>query len=315
MSAQNTYEHHGPTFDCFSSKEVAAHYYGLRAARELAIAAPLKRGLEFNIKLQIPQQNPSSSSRPVPFIPGSMDTNEATVSLQLIEALKSGAGGFSQVWTASLVGAPETVLVLKIIQPSMTSTPGLYERWVGWYVSPADLAGHEAWVYRTLAHKQGDLIPYFFGMSTINTPSDEEAWVLVLEFIPGPTVQRAAEEFTSISMMQELCRLSVAAVREFVLGGWMLIDLQGSNFIATGSPGARKVVLIDLYGAHQIPQDRVLDMAYYQARDLFFSVALLVEDEAEGIIAWGKEHIPFVGDHHEPEDKPLPAASGGVCVA
>ncbi|KAJ6514548.1 hypothetical protein DFH09DRAFT_1374024 [Mycena vulgaris] len=94
--------------------------------------------------------------------------------------------------------------------------------------------------------KLGLLIPYFFGLSTIVTPCGEEAWVLVLEFIPGPTVNGDAD-FASISNIRDFCALGVDAMQKFVRGGWTLRDIRPPNFILTGAPGAWAVVIIDLF--------------------------------------------------------------------
>jgi hypothetical protein len=89
------------------------------------------------------------------------------------------------------------------------------------YYEPWDLAHNEAWVYRHLPHCQGLLIPYFFGLSTVSdsswflfpgficfwivTPCWEEALVLVLEFIPGLTVNGVADS-ASISNIRDFVR-------------------------------------------------------------------------------------------------------------
>ncbi|KAJ7748933.1 hypothetical protein B0H16DRAFT_1725323 [Mycena metata] len=114
------------------------------------------------------------------------------MTLQLDAMLQLGLDGLSEVWTAHPTRNPETCLG---------------------YEDPWYLAHNEAWVYRYLSEKQGLSIPYFFGLHTITTPSQETAWVLVLEFIPGLT---ANELFNSRSIpnIQDFCILGIKAVGE-----------------------------------------------------------------------------------------------------
>ncbi|KAJ7509909.1 hypothetical protein B0H11DRAFT_1702755 [Mycena galericulata] len=164
-------------------------YNHLSSLRELAISAPLEQGMQFTLDLQIPPQNPHPGARQVPRTCTTDRPHSTTVALQLNAALQSGVDTFSQVWTAAVIGVPETYLVMKIIQPSLCFLPDPESNmhWREAYYNPLDLAHNEAWVYHTLAHRQGLSILYFFGVFDIVTPSREAAWALVLEFIPGPT--------------------------------------------------------------------------------------------------------------------------------
>ncbi|KAJ7609382.1 hypothetical protein DFH06DRAFT_1376445, partial [Mycena polygramma] len=170
-----------------------AIYESLCEARKSARNNPLTCGSQFSLTLDIPPQNPAPSARSVPLLATTSDSGTAKVLLELREVLQSGIGGYSQVWRAVPLGAPETSLVMKIIQPSLCHFPLPDEDWMGDNHRPEHLARHEAWVYQAFASKQGSLIPYFFGLHTIKTPSEEWAWVLVLEFIPGDTLEAAAE--------------------------------------------------------------------------------------------------------------------------
>ncbi|KAJ7453252.1 hypothetical protein B0H11DRAFT_1926992 [Mycena galericulata] len=148
-------------------------------------------------------------------------------------------------------------------------------------------------VYRHLPHHQGLLIPYFFGLSSIITPCGEAAWVLVLEFIPGLTVNGVADS-ASISNIRDFCALGVDAVREFVLGGWTLRDIRPPNFILTGTPGAWAVVIVDLFLSNPIKStaDREL-IARLQARSFFFAFVFCVRDVDGDIRLGGGEFGPF----------------------
>ncbi|KAJ7609360.1 hypothetical protein DFH06DRAFT_1485836 [Mycena polygramma] len=180
-------------------------------ARKSATNNPLvQRGSQFSLTLDIPPQNPAPGARGVPLLATITDSGSAKV---LLEVLQPGIGGYSQVWRAVPRGAPETSLVMKIIQPSLCYFPLPDEDWMGDNHRPEHLARHEAWVYQAFASKQGSLIPYFFGLHTIKTPSEEWAWVLVLEFIPGDTLKADAER-KSIRLIQEFCTLGIDSVKE-----------------------------------------------------------------------------------------------------
>ncbi|KAJ7349358.1 hypothetical protein DFH08DRAFT_959510 [Mycena albidolilacea] len=245
-----------------SESDVAVVCDEKMAARELALQTPLQTGLQFTLTLEIPLQNPAPNAHNLPRVPSLGPTV-----VQLREELQQGIDGFSQVWTAVCVDGPGTCLVLKIIQPSICC--GILSDPTDEYYEPWDLAHNEAWVYQHLPHYQGLLIPYFFGLSTIVTPC-KEAWVLVLEFIPGLTVNGVADS-ASISNIRDSCALGVDAVREFVRGGWTLRDIRPPNFILTGSPGAWAVVIIDLFLSKPIKStaDREL-IASNQVQDFFF---------------------------------------------
>ncbi|KAJ7705798.1 hypothetical protein B0H14DRAFT_3903378 [Mycena olivaceomarginata] len=259
--------------------DLAVVYDEQLAARELALQAPLQTGLQFPLVLETPLQNPALNARQLPRIPGPGPTI-----IQLRDELQRGIDGFSQVWTAVCVDGPGVCLVLKIIQPSICR--GIPEDPRDEYYEPWDLAHNEAWVYRHLPHCQGLSIPYFFGLSTIVTPCGEEAWVLVLEFIPGLTVNGVADS-ASISNIRDFFALGVDAVREFVRGGWTLRDIRPPNFILTGAPGAWAVVIIDLFLSKPLKStdDREL-IATHQAQDFFYRFVLCVEDVDKDICNW-----------------------------
>ncbi|KAJ6462377.1 hypothetical protein C8R47DRAFT_1225525 [Mycena vitilis] len=235
----------------FDPNDTRAIYNSLCKARQSATNKPLQCGSQFSLALDIPRQNSAPGARGVPFLGTNGTTAEsgtAKVSLALREVLQPGIGGFSQVWRAVPLGAPDTSLVMKIIQPSLCYFPLPDEDWLGDNHRPQHLAEHEAWVYKAFASKQGSLIPYFFGLHTIETPSKEWAWVLVFEFIPGHTLAAAAEQ-KSIPVIQEFCTLGIESVKEMALSHWELADMQNpANFILTGTGETRRVVLIDLFG-------------------------------------------------------------------
>ncbi|KAJ7087644.1 hypothetical protein B0H15DRAFT_781278 [Mycena belliarum] len=163
---------------------ITNNYKAMQKLRREARKEPLRAGLRFTLPLKIPAQNPNSGSRPVPFV---STTEPAT--LELVEALQTGVDKTSQIWTARVMETPETVLVMKIVQLSMCVNPDLDHFFWGDWEYPPDFAPREAWVYARLRVLQGLYVPYFFGIHKVSTPSKETAGVLVLEYIPGQTIE------------------------------------------------------------------------------------------------------------------------------
>ncbi|KAJ7199626.1 hypothetical protein GGX14DRAFT_661517 [Mycena pura] len=305
------YEFRELHFNRRSESDVSVAYDEKMAARELALQAPLRTGLQFTLALESPLQNLGPNARKLPRVP----TLSPTV-LQLRDELQRGIGGFSQVWTAVCVDEPETCLVLKIIQPSICC--GIPPDPMDEYYEPWDLAHNEAWVYQHLPHCQGLLIPYFFGLSTIVTPCEEEAWVLVLEFIPGLTVNGVADS-ASISNIRDFCALAVNAVGEFVRGGWILRDIRPPNFLLTGAPGAWAVVIIDLFLSEPLESttDREL-LASHQAQSFLSKFVFCVEDVDNDIYAWAKRNLPVwalpIHSDSEEEEQAVHLESHGLDI-
>ncbi|KAJ7924521.1 hypothetical protein B0H13DRAFT_1187386 [Mycena leptocephala] len=272
-------------FNPRSEDDVEIVYQEKMEARRIALKKPLETGLGFTLDLEVPPLNPDPGSRPLPFIPR---TNSSTgVVLRLHEVLQPGVNAFSQVWTANVVGA-ETCLVMKIIQPSLLRLPS---DWANEYYDPWDLAHNEAWVYQKLVRHQGLLIPYFFGVFEIVAPCGEVAWVLVLEFVPGLTVNDV-DESTSKADIHDFCALGVDAVRDFARSGWSLRDIRGPNFILTGAPGAWIVVIIDLFLAQPCGSLDLERVAEIEARQFFFNFAICVRDVCPGIYKWARKDLP-----------------------
>ncbi|KAJ7779411.1 hypothetical protein DFH07DRAFT_765697 [Mycena maculata] len=105
-----------------------------------------------------------------------------------------------QVWTAEIVGSPRTLVDLIIIQESMCPVPsdggGPRD-----FIYPKDLAGSEVWGHERFKDMPGLRIPYFFGLDTIQIPSNES---LVLEYIPGRTLTRFSGPSRSPSLTSRI---------------------------------------------------------------------------------------------------------------
>ncbi|KAK7026637.1 hypothetical protein R3P38DRAFT_2624502 [Favolaschia claudopus] len=277
------YERRPFPFNRLDEEAVAAANEAQLAAREIALRTPLQSDLQFTLKLEIPAQNAAPNARKLPGISGS-----DSVTVRLCEELQQGIDGFSQVWTAVCV-EDETQLVLKILQPSIC-------RGIPWdhrdeYFDPRDLAHNEAWVYQHLPHIQGTLIPYFFGLSTIVTPCGEEAWVLVLEYIPGLAGHKINDS-TPVSDIREFCVLGASAVKEFILGGWSLREIRSPNFILTGHPGSRTVVIIDLALSEPLHSCDLTEFTTSQMQDFFYSFARGAFKFDPALLTWARENFP-----------------------
>ncbi|KAJ7155142.1 hypothetical protein C8R46DRAFT_1227096 [Mycena filopes] len=278
------YEARGLGFDVLDGAAVWACYTKLEEARELALKAPLHIGLQLSLDVAVPQRNPDPRSRPIPV---GLRPGESTVSFELVEGLQTDAGNFSQMWTARIINVPRTLLVLKIIQPSMSSYPPGDESWLGEYTHPEDLAGSEAWAYEAMKSKQGCIIPYFFGLRTIITPSGEAAWVLILEYIPGRTLEQLASP-DSIPDIHKFCKLGLAAIHELTLVGVVPPDVRPPNFLFTGEA----VVIIDFAWMQPIRDPaQVGRIANSQQINLFSVIMRAVRDVYPDIYEWGTENL------------------------
>ncbi|KAJ7277002.1 hypothetical protein C8J57DRAFT_1714160 [Mycena rebaudengoi] len=275
-------------FNPRSEDDVEVVYQEKMEARRIALKKPLETGLPFTLDLEVPPHSPDPGSRPLPVIPRTNSDPGTGVVLRLHEVLQPGVNAFSQVWTANVVGAAETCLVMKIIQPSLLRLPS---DWANEYYDPWDLAHNEAWAYQKLVRHQGLLIPYFFGVFEIVAPCGELAWVLVLEFVPGLTVNNV-DKSTSKADIHDFCALGVNAVRNFAHSGWSLGDIRGPNFILTGAPGAMTVVIIDLFLVQPCGSLDLERVAEIEARRFFFNFAICVRDVYPGIYKWARKHLP-----------------------
>ncbi|KAJ6466339.1 hypothetical protein C8R45DRAFT_1021347 [Mycena sanguinolenta] len=202
---------------------------------------------------------------------------------------------------------------MKIIQPSLCCRPDsedLY--WFDVYNDPYDLAHNEAWVYQQLAHLQGQSIPYFFGAFEITTPSGENAWALVLEYVPGPTMQTVAK--ISPESVNNFCELGLKAVQDLALSGWALGDISGAtNYILNNSSGCPVVVMIDLFNSvyidHIQPPPSFAHVAYFSAQRFFDTFESSVRDRCPSFFHWAKQNLPrevwdsYVGDSADGESE------------
>ncbi|KAJ7767275.1 hypothetical protein B0H16DRAFT_1686861 [Mycena metata] len=260
----------GPGFNLFDPPALESRRAKLLALRALALDDPLTAGHQLELSLSVPPQNPDTRSRAVPRLPETVYETITTV-LQLEHGIQTGVDLSSQVWTARLVKAPQTLVVLKIIQPSMLYLPDPEEPWMRRYASPKDVACGEAWAYDAMRAQQGVTIPYFFGVQTTVTPSQEPAWVLVLEYIPGLTFTELVKS-GSIDDLKDFCRLGLDTMKAIVLAGMILPDLSASNFILTGKPSQRSVIVLDFSHMHPFAPDRDLGQAVLDEQCNFFGM-------------------------------------------
>ncbi|KAJ7256249.1 hypothetical protein C8J57DRAFT_1517419 [Mycena rebaudengoi] len=208
---------------------------------------------------------------------------------RLGSAARRPADGIGQPFASldgQYYGDSDTLLVLKIIRPSVCHYP------------PPD----KAWAYEALQEKQGLCVPYLFGLHTaindgrpltlsfspaqIITPSGESAWVLVLEYIPGVTL----DAVQSISDVQNACIAGLDTVREITCAGFALEDIRAPNFILTEQPDARAVVAIDFYGAQRTrPGVDIAKVAANDEIDFFSRLAACAHVHYPDIYQWAKE--------------------------
>ncbi|KAJ7078302.1 hypothetical protein B0H15DRAFT_538224 [Mycena belliarum] len=284
-------------FDRMSEEDCEAQYRAMQRARKLALrpGASLKTGFQCTLRVVTPPPNPDPQARPLPALPATSDA----VVFELVDALRAGVDQRSQVWTAKIVSVPETLLVLKIIQPSLCPIPhpDNDNDWL-YYDHPDDLAPWEAWGYGKLRSLQGRSIPYFFGSGTITTPSKEKADVLILEHIPGPTLYEVALVGPDLDR-QESITAGVQTTEDIFEAGVTRDSLQPSKFILTGPPGARSVVALSFYMTYIMRPDssEKKEMFVNQAATFIRSFRTVVADEeedeevVEDFYKWVRENV------------------------
>ncbi|KAJ7084595.1 hypothetical protein B0H15DRAFT_932028 [Mycena belliarum] len=265
------------------------------AAQLRAMDYPLKSGLKFELDLIAPPQNADSRYRPVPHVP--LTAGSSTTALVLLEGLQTGLGNFSQVWTARVEAAPETILILKIIQPSMCYSAD-QEGWIENF-EPDDLAGYDEWGYgdSTPARDTGLQSQRRLGKKVL------EAWALVLEYIAGPTLSAVCKS-KLWDDVHEAFELGFEFVRDITNMGLFLHDLEGPNFILTGPPGSRQVVGIDFVPIEPFPSRITKDSVNILQEEEFFRMMLFdfLEDSEDylEILKWARDKYPnkpHIWDH------------------
>ncbi|KAJ7604622.1 hypothetical protein FB45DRAFT_566645 [Roridomyces roridus] len=150
----------------------------------------------------------------------------------------------------------------------------------GDYQFAEHLAEEEAWAYDHLAHKQGLLIPYFLGMRIIVAPSGECAWVLVLEYISGPTLRSYIQSpARTLANTCNVIKLSIETLTEFMADGWCNFDAVPRNVIVTGTPEARSTVLLNLTHTCRLRPEEDFQRCVVR-RELYNEIYYALEDHA-----------------------------------
>ncbi|KAI0309757.1 hypothetical protein OF83DRAFT_1157557 [Amylostereum chailletii] len=196
--------------------------------RRAALSNPLRPGTTFAVRLTIPTPGPMSDSAnanlrtvPLPAPPCHPEPADYILTLQNPVVGANGVSKYGQLWACSVslastadgdggsVWYQTDRVIAKIVQPSMVYLPHI-SCWPSEFRSPEILAMKEDIAYKQLAPLQGSTIPYYFGMHQVRTPCQEEAWMLVMEKIEGPTVHEW-HEFLPHRLEDDESSLSQAA--------------------------------------------------------------------------------------------------------
>jgi hypothetical protein len=86
-------------------------------------------------------------------------------------------------------------------------------------------------------------------------------------------------------------KLSLDAHRAFLSDGWSHADLAPRNFLVSGAPGARAVILFDLYCAHLLEPEVVDLCTRFQQRSLYLDRHDALEDHTGPIQLWAEENL------------------------
>ncbi|KAF9026655.1 hypothetical protein BDZ89DRAFT_1067477 [Hymenopellis radicata] len=169
-------------------------YDDLIQKRRAAQKSPITSMWSFTEVIQKTEVQPGLNTRPIPSF--ALEGGTFRFQARWAEQGVDKDDHFSQVWVANVskvddaetAAQPERV-ILKIFQPSMLPLPSptiAYRYMPG----PAhQLAFSEDVLYTRLKRLQGSRIPYFFGTFKIPVPSGEEAYVLMMEYIDGETLE------------------------------------------------------------------------------------------------------------------------------
>ncbi|KAJ6526423.1 hypothetical protein B0H19DRAFT_1275777 [Mycena capillaripes] len=238
----STFLWHGAPINLGDYREIRPFHAKLDLNRLAARSRGLVTGLHFALNFTIPAANTSPNAPHLPVLP------HIRVDLP------------SQVWTA-VAEFPRADGMLQ------TTT---FVRKIS-----------EAWVYDHITDKQGLSIPYFFGLHEITTPSNESAWALVLEHIPGETLLTYLKLCSPGVILIDTSTSSIDTLTDFMSDGWIHPDLRPNSTIVAGSLGTRAVVLIDLFAAEwEAPGDWMDVIRRRKRRRLYNEIYDSLEDDA-----------------------------------
>ncbi|SJL15057.1 uncharacterized protein ARMOST_18539 [Armillaria ostoyae] len=99
----------------------------------------------------------------------------------------------SQVWVADVFSSAKPTrslgkVILKIVQPSLIPLPNLDSEFDE-YLRPWEVSMSEDEAYKELKSLQGSTVPYYYGMHTVIMPNEEDADVLIMEYVEGKSLE------------------------------------------------------------------------------------------------------------------------------
>ncbi|TRM68654.1 serine/threonine kinase, SPS1 [Schizophyllum amplum] len=199
-----------PPFEASDPESILDYSDNMRNLQEGSCQCPLVEGMPFTLQFRDTPSKPQDtiqSVRPAPHLPYGKSCEYV-----LSRPLQVGEDYNSQVWVATHPGQEYADVVLKFIAPSGLPLPDDYAPDMiavliesGQYRYPADIIHCQVSAYRALKKFQGSTLPYFFGVQQAMMPWGEEASVLLLEYLPGPTF-RAVKDALKFDLLSSKYR-------------------------------------------------------------------------------------------------------------
>ncbi|KAF9009748.1 hypothetical protein BDZ89DRAFT_1078440, partial [Hymenopellis radicata] len=195
-----------PTFSCPINLRTDAprrHYDDLIQKRRVAQKSPISSMWSFTEVIQKTTVQPGLNTRPIPSF--ALEGGTFRFQARWAEQGVDKDDHFSQVWVANVSKVDDT------------ETAAQPERMYRYMPGPArQLAFSEDVLYTRLKRLQGSRIPYFFGTFKIPVPSGEEAYVLMMEYIDGETLESWAMDYggKKLSALPTVINSIIDAFRE-----------------------------------------------------------------------------------------------------
>ncbi|KAI0308873.1 hypothetical protein OF83DRAFT_147026, partial [Amylostereum chailletii] len=330
--------------------------------RQQAFEKPLKQGHSFFFTFPPSDAGTLDAlkeGRPLPSFPHKPG---ALLTVRLVQQLK---GQHGLVWAciiepctadsdpqaamaspASMEPTPDSKasqhIIAKFIQPSMLrhDLPDPRTRWWESYYPPRQLVHLEETAYKMLVSLQGKCIPRFYGAHKVTMPNEEEATMLVMEFVKGLSIS----QLWSGPYYFDLNRISVEQLQSTLVDaqhtlakihglGVVHNDIHAGNiilsdFLEDGSinAGRRSFVFIDFGDCHMDvdtgspvtpagESDKLQILQWHEVERLTRAIALNYLPHKKAIRTWVKKGLPGIacwytptgikGENNRPQMEPV----------
>ncbi|KAF8892019.1 hypothetical protein CPB85DRAFT_1331720 [Mucidula mucida] len=228
------------------------------AELERPLAVTRKPFSDFEDTLLVPRREMPSGGRELPaFLRGGGD-HECT--LKLIEPIRHASqavsshkildkveGEYSRIWKARLIPVDNStggeVVVLKIFQQSAMPLPAADKNPFQDFLFANEAADVECRAYHKLLDLQGLIIPYNFGTYKMIMPHNEEAYVLMLEYIQGETLVQWLSRLPNADELGEEFTEHLESYERVVTSCLQTMNALHWHNVAHGSPLGQNIMI------------------------------------------------------------------------